>query len=175
MIELAILRRDLIEKVREMDRTELIERIYYVEEGALVLRQERYDMHAWPPGDLEGITASLYACHDRGGWLAGLFDDGRLVGIAAVDNRPLGPALDQLQLLFLHVSNGYRDQGQGTRLFEAARAAARGWGARTLYVSATPSEHTVTFYLARGCRLNPQPDPELFAQEPEDVHLLCDL
>ena len=56
-------------------------------------------------------------------------------------------------------------------LFEQACAVARTWGAALLYVSATPTENTVNFYLRRGCRLASTPDLELFAQEPEDIHL----
>jgi len=175
MIELRELQRGEIELVRGLDRRELIERLYYLEEGALVLRPERYDMQGWPPGELEGIIASLVACHSQGGWLGGLFDGERLIGVAALGSRLIGPERDQLQLVFLNVSHGYRDQGHGAHLFEAARAVARQRGARALYVSATPSEHTVGFYLARGCRLNPMPDPELFAEEPEDIHLICEV
>jgi hypothetical protein len=33
----------------------------------------------------------------------------------------------------------------------------------------------VRFYLGQGARLADPPDPELFALEPEDVHLVLDL
>jgi len=48
-------------------------------------------------------------------------------------------------------------------------------GAKQLYISATPSEHTVDFYLRLGCRLDLEPDSELFELEPEDIHLECEL
>jgi hypothetical protein len=44
-----------------------------------------------------------------------------------------------------------------------------------LYISATPSEHTIDFYLTLGCTLVDAPDPELFAREPEDIHLEYEL
>jgi hypothetical protein len=47
--------------------------------------------------------------------------------------------------------------------------------ARRLYISATPSENTVNFYLRQGCVLARQIDPELFELEPEDIHLEYDL
>jgi hypothetical protein len=40
-----------------------------------------------------------------------------------------------------------------------------------MYISATPSEHTVNFYLALGCQLAAEPDSELLELEPEDIHL----
>jgi hypothetical protein len=42
-----------------------------------------------------------------------------------------------------------------------------------IYRSATPTEGTVQFYLRQGCVVLEQPDPGLFALEPEDIHLEC--
>lgn len=154
-----------------IDRSELIEAIYHLERGALVLKPERYDMQGWPPGEAEASTRLLEDCYDRGGWFYGLFDDSRLVGVAVLEARFIGDPQDQLQLDFLHVSNGYRDQGLGRRLFNLAAAEAGRRGARRLYISATPSQHTIGFYLGLGCSVMAEPDPELFALEPEDIHL----
>jgi hypothetical protein len=54
---------------------------------------------------------------------------------------------------------------------EVERRAIAG-GARELYVSAVPSVPAVGFYLARGFRVAEEVDPGLFAQEPEDIHLV---
>ena len=48
-------------------------------------------------------------------------------------------------------------------------------GAATVSVSALPSGSAVGFSLPRGCRLADPPHPELFAPEPDDIHLVCDL
>jgi N-acetylglutamate synthase-like GNAT family acetyltransferase len=69
------------------------------------------------------------------------------------------------------VSRRRRGAGLGLTLFEKAVARARALGARRLYVSATPSESTVGFYLRRGCRVTDDVDAELFELEPEDIHL----
>ncbi len=159
----------------EIDRRELIEGVYYLEDGALVLHPERHDVQGWfqSRDELQRMTEDLCVRQARGAFVVSAWDAGRIVGIAALDNVSLGPQGDQLQLRLLHVSRDYRDQGVGGRLFEVARAEARRLGARDLYVSATPSEHTIRFYMAHGCRLNPHPDPALYAEEPEDIHLLC--
>jgi hypothetical protein len=60
-------------------------------------------------------------------------------------------------------------------LFALAAAEARRRGARQLYISATPSEHTVQFYQRQGCTLTLTPDPELYALEPDDIHFVFDL
>jgi predicted N-acetyltransferase YhbS len=175
MIDGRQLRRDEIEDVWTIDRREVIEAVYYLEGGALVLTPEYFNVRGWPPGEADASTPLLEDCCDHGGWFYGLFDDGRLIGVAVLENRFIGQPRDQLQLKFLHVSNGYRDQGLGKRLFDLAASQARQRGAQRLYISATPSEHTIDFYLGLGCTVTAEPDPELFALEPEDIHLEYDL
>jgi predicted N-acetyltransferase YhbS len=169
------LARHEIEAVWTIDRTELIERGYFLENGELVLKPAYFDVRSWPPGEAEKYTPLLQASYDRGGWFYGIFDDARLVGTAVLDNRFLGRQRDQLQLEFFHVSHPYRHRGLGQRLFALARDEARRRGARKLYISATPSEHTINFYLRQGSRLSPEPDAELLALEPDDIHLECDV
>jgi predicted N-acetyltransferase YhbS len=160
-----------IEEVWGIDRSEVIDALYHLEDGALVSRPRHLDVRGWPPGEAEKYTPILRACHDRGGWFHGLFDDERLIGVAVLESRFIGRNGDQLQLRFLHVSRAYRSQGWGQRLFALAQAEARRRGAKSLYISATPSERTVGFYLRSGCRLSLAPDPELLELEPEDIHL----
>lgn len=52
---------------------------------------------------------------------------------------------------------------------------AREAGSRRMYVSSTPSSSAVGFYIAQGCKLAEEVDPELYALEPDDIHLILDL
>lgn len=165
------LSRDEIEDVWTIDRSELIEAVFQLANGALVLRPARFDVRGWPLGEADRYTPILQACHDRGGWLYGLFEGQRLIGAAVLESRFIGGSRDQLQLAFLHVSAAHRHQGWGQHLFALAAGEARRRGARGLYISATPSQRTVDFYLRLGCRLSREPDAELLALEPEDIHL----
>lgn len=167
------LSRTEVAQIWSIDRSEVIHSIYVMEGGQLILKPAYFDAKGWPPGTVEETTPSLLACFDRGGWCWGAFDDDKLVGAAILESKFMGAAQDQLQLKFLHVSSAYRQQGLGKQLFEKARAEARTRGARQMYISATPSENTIHFYQQRGCVLVAQPDPELFALEPEDIHLVC--
>ena len=160
-----------INAIWTIDRRELIEGIYYLEGGQLVLKPEHYALLGWPPGEAELYTPLLEDCYDHGGWFLGLFDDLRLIGEAVLEGRFIGQPRDQLQLKSLHVSAAYRHQGLGQRRFGLAAAEALSRGARRLYITATPSEHTVNFYRSLGCRLAPAPDPDLLALEPDDIHL----
>ncbi len=63
-----------------------------------------------------------------------------------------------------------RSRGPGRTLFERSAAKAKGMGARMLYISSTPSENTVRFYLNLGRRVAEKVDPDLFELEPKDIH-----
>jgi GNAT superfamily N-acetyltransferase len=169
------LERDEIPLVWTIDRAEYIERIYVLEDGELVLQPHNFQVPGWEPGKAENDTPWLYEIFDRGGTFIAAFDDQRLVGAAAVDTLWRGPDRDLVQLAWLHVSNGYRKQGVGTRLINDARAVAREMGAKGLYISSAPTENTVNFYRSFGSQVLAEPDPELFAWEPEDIHLVCPL
>ncbi len=168
-----VLERNEIETIWTIDRSEAHYHVYRLENGELRLTPAYFDMKGWAPGQVETDTPLLYACFDRGGAFWGMFDEDRLVGVAVVDSVPRGIDSDRLQLEYLYVSCDYRGQGVGTRLFNAAKEFARASGARYLYISATPTENTINFYLGRGCRVAAPPDPDLFLIEPDDIHLIC--
>ncbi|HMO59747.1 MAG TPA: hypothetical protein PKC19_20520, partial [Roseiflexaceae bacterium] len=100
-----------IGRIWQIDRSEVIEAVYILVDGALVLRPDHFEATGWPPGESQQYTPILEACYDRGGWFYGLFDEQRLVGIVVLDTRALGTDLQQRQLLFLHIDHAYRGQG----------------------------------------------------------------
>jgi predicted N-acetyltransferase YhbS len=165
------LARDEIEDIWGIDRSETIENVYYLRDKALVLEAEHYDMPGWPPGEAERYTPILCDCFDRDGTFYGAFEGSEMVGVAVLESKFIGKAKDQLQLKFMSVDSGYRKKGMGKVLFEKAVERAETLGARRLYISATPSENTVNFYLHMGCEVTGEIDRELFELEPEDIHL----
>jgi predicted N-acetyltransferase YhbS len=174
-----IIYRDLskeeVDRFEEIDRTEVITHIYYMRGGKMVLEEELWELTDWSAGDKPEIRMKLHSCMDSGGSSWGAFDGDRLVGIASLDGRWYGSSGDTLDMYFLHVSNGYRHQGIGRRLFNMARDEARAMGARRMFVSGLPSLNTIRFYMAMGLDLAKEVDPVLFAREPEDIHLDMDL
>jgi len=172
-VEFRTLGREELESIWTIDRREFIERIYRLEDGALRLYPHDFDVPGWPAGKAERSTPLLYESFDLGATFFAAFDGEILAGVSMLDTIWRGAARDLLSLGLMHVGRDYRRTGVGTRLFEQARDAARMRGARGLYVSATPSENTIRFYLRRGCVVLAMPDPELFALEPEDIHLEC--
>lgn len=155
----------------QIDRREVIENIYYLRDGKLFLEPEHYDVPGWPPGEAEHYTPILLNCFERGGMFWGAFENNQLIGVAILESKFIGSQQDTLQLKFLHVSRDYRKQGIAATLFKIAVEKAKVMGAKKLYISATPSEHTVNYYMRLGCILETEIDPELFALEPEDIHL----
>ena len=121
------------------------------------------------------VAAKIEFCTSvvaRGGVLLGAFDVDRTAGLAIVL-----PSFEPLLawLAFLHVSRPYRRRGAAQALWDAAVDLAVQGGADSIYVSATPTESAVGFYLRQGCRLARPVHPDLFAAEPEDIHLTCSI
>jgi len=173
IVTLRPLARDEIDQIWTIDRSEVIHNIYTLDRGVLILKPAFCDARGWPPGEVETSMPLFHACFDRGGAFHGMFDELRLIGAIVIDSNFLGPNRDQLQVKFLYVSQGYRARGVGKCLLEHARTTARKRGAKHLYVSSTPSENTVNFYRRLGCVVAAEPDPELLALEPDDIHFLC--
>ena len=169
------LRREEIQQMWSIDRSEIIDNIYHHEDGQLVLKPEHYDLKGWPAGEAENSSPWFLDCFDRGGTFYGAFENANLIGAAVLGSRFIGLAKDQLQLIFLHVSRSHRGTGLGRKLFELTVARARELGARRLYISSNPSENTVKFYLYLGCRVTEELNRELYEEEPEDIHLEYDI
>lgn len=169
------LTRSEVPYVWQIDRSEVINKIYYLQKGKLVLKREHYDMRGWPPGEPEHYTPFLIDCFDHGGHFWGAFSGELLIGVVILENRFIGITKDTLQMKFLHVSNSFRKQGLGKKLFILAAEKAIELGAKKMYISATPAENTVNFYMRLGCVLASEIDTDLFALEPEDIHLEFDL
>lgn len=173
MLQARQLQRHEIEKIWTIDRREVIDHVYHIENGVLTLKAEHYDVTGWPEGEIEDYRPVLEECYDQGGWFYGLFEEQQLIGVVVLESRFIGEKQDTLQFKFFHVSSAYRGRGLGRQLFDEARHKAREKGAKWLYISATPSEHTVHFYQQQGSILAEKPDPDLFAFEPDDIHLVC--
>ena len=141
------------------------------------MHAERVDIQVprWSDNQVRSLVEKLSPELDQGGVMLGALERDLLVGIAVLGNRFIGENQSQLQLAFLHVSSGYRRQRVATRLLSEVRRLAKERGASQLYISATESESAVGFYLSQGAKLVEKVDEELYALEPEDIHLTLDL
>jgi predicted N-acetyltransferase YhbS len=87
MISERELRRSEIALVWNIDRSEVIDNLYSLENGTLVLRPHHIDVPGWPPGETEKYTPILLDCFDRGGWFYGAFDEAALIGAAVLESK----------------------------------------------------------------------------------------
>jgi ribosomal protein S18 acetylase RimI-like enzyme len=163
-----------IGRIAEIDRAEQVRIGYEVQEGELSKLHVQWDI---PNFIHEGkgehtLQEQIDFCQghlDRGGIMIGAFQGEALVGIGL-----LQPEIrDGLaQLAYLHVSSGYRRLGVGSRLMEEMLKEAKNRRSERIYVSATPTESAVGFYLSHGFHPVETPIPELFDLEPEDIHMV---
>lgn len=164
--------------IAEIDRSEHIDIEYTVKDGRLAERPVSYaDVPNWDPigtGSFS-VASHIAFCEPlvaAGAHLLGAFQGDTFMGLAVVDGRFES---DQAWLAFLHVSRPHRRRGAASALWTAAVDIALQSGARSMYVSATPTGSAVGFYLSRGCHLADPVHPDLYGLEPDDIHLVCDL
>lgn len=157
--------------LKAIDRSEVIEGVYRVDDGGLKLDSKRWEVPTWSGVELTEYIDRLAALIDSGGMVFSAWDQKNLVGIGSLDTSGVGGSPKLLKLDMLYVSAAHRGQGVGRALTELTVEHARSLGATDLYISATPTKQTVDAYLRMGATLLETPDPELLAREPEDIHL----
>ena len=162
-----------LSRVGEIDRREHIEVLYEQHGRHLLARHGDWSSPGWERDGhgAHSVAAQVQAVEHYvgdGGVALGAFADGRLVGIGIVVPH-LRPGV--AQLAYLHVSALSRATGIGCGLVERLEHIARAAGDSDMVVSATPSGNTVRFYRGRGFEPMATPLAELFALEPDDVHL----
>ena len=170
-IEYRQLTREEINKLSQIDRTEIINDVYYMRGGALVLEKEHHEVPDWSEADKQRRIEGLQKVFDKGATFNGAFDGNNLVGMSVLDHNPVRSGEKRLNLEGLWVSHQYRGSGIGKKLFQLAADEARERKAKTMYVSATPSKNTVHFYKRLGCNRAEPIDEYLYKKEPEDIHL----
>jgi GNAT superfamily N-acetyltransferase len=164
--------------IAAIDRSEHVDIQYAVVDGRLTEQPVAVtEVPRWDPtgSGPHSVSAQIEFCGSLiadGAVLLGAVDEERTLGVAVVD-----PAFEPrlAWLAFLHVSRPHRRHGVARALWDAAIDHARAAGAESLYISATPTGSAVGFYLRQGCQLANPLHPMLFANEPDDVHLVRSL
>jgi GNAT superfamily N-acetyltransferase len=169
---------DDLSRIGDIDRTEHVDVQLGVVDGRLVEQPVvMADIPAWDPvgSGPHSVAAHIEWCETvlaSGAAFLGALDGDQTAGLAIVDPS-FEPEL--AWLAFLHVSRPHRRRGVASALWGAAVAIAREADAAAIYVSATPTGSALGFYLRQGCRLADPVHPDLYAHEPDDIHLVCAL
>ncbi|OLS20055.1 MAG: hypothetical protein HeimC2_39100 [Candidatus Heimdallarchaeota archaeon LC_2] len=174
-MEIRQLKKDEFHKFNQIDRREIISKIYKHRDGKLVLEDEYYDVPEWTSSMKQEFVDSFIELDQRGGFVYGVFEDDKMVGMGTLDVKFIGKHKDLLQLAGLWVSTQYRYKGIAGKLVDHMKNKARNLGAKKLYVSATPSFNTIEFYKNRAFILTKDLDKTLFEKEPEDIHMEIEL
>jgi GNAT superfamily N-acetyltransferase len=161
-----------LSRIHELDVTEEIDHVYRQHGSRLELVAQSHRRSARSAEDWASEVGHWQAFVRDGGAAWAAFEDRRMIASAVLRNF-LEPEMSQLAGLY--VDRNWRRSGVGSALVETVANAARNAGAKRLYVSAIPSEATVNFYLALDFEPLEHPNPDLFALEPEDVHMCLNL
>ncbi|MGJ1197420.1 GNAT family N-acetyltransferase [Sphingobacterium spiritivorum] len=175
MPDIRILNKDELFRIKEIDRSEEIAELYVYAEGRLVIIPHIESVSGFDPAELEEIINRQYQLVSEGGVVYGAFDQDKLIGTASVDYKRIGVRHNYRKMDILYVSHTYQGKGIGRQLLNACKNSALDFGADKLYISATPTRNTVDFYLKNGARLTTELNNELFAAEPDDIHLEMDI
>ena len=125
----------------------------------------------WSPEQCREIAEDVvqHISLDQTGF--GAFDGGRIIGFAIVSHRIFGAVARYVQLVCFQISEEYRRQGIGRKLFSLVCEEARRLGADKLYISAHSSKESQAAYRALGCTPAEEVNEELAAAEPFDVQM----
>lgn len=162
-------------QIASIDRSEEIYEQYQLIEGVLTRVPFRVSVTAFDPNELDELISHQKKIIEVGGAVLGAWDGAKLVGVVSVENLPRGVDDQYRKMDILYVSKAFRSKGIGRELVEQSKRMARLFGGQKLYISATPTQSTVDFYLNLGATLTNQIVQELFDMEPLDIHLELDL
>ncbi|NEW06690.1 GNAT family N-acetyltransferase [Paenibacillus sp. SYP-B3998] len=160
-------------KIKEIDRSERIDLIYVNNKNdGLKEIKAGHECPTWSLEELDQLINRFKFEVTNGGKAYGAFDKDCLVGFGVLGHKFRGTNKDQLQIDLMYVTRAFRRQGIGRQLMDELSREARHRGARSLYISSTETESAVNFYKSSGSELTTELDDELFALEPNDIHMI---
>lgn len=158
-------------RIKEIDRAENIFEYYEYKNGELIIKSVYDLVDSFDEAELQEMIQRQQLLIANGGQVIAAFTDDRLVGVASVEQKRRGKQQHYCKMDILYVSNSYRGNKIGHQLVQKCAETAKAFGAKKLYISATPTKATVDFYLKEGASLVEEIDEELFELEPLDIHL----
>lgn len=156
-----------------LDRSDYSSTWCKIEDGLLVQEKREFRHPGFSQSQWDEIVEKWTDKLLRGEkLLIGAYDGETAIGVAGLDiGQRYGRDSNMYNFGPMWVSKEYRGHGIGKKLFMMVQEEAEKLDIGGLYVSATPVPRTVGFYMRMGCELLSSPDPRLFAEEPEDIHM----
>ncbi|WP_138493858.1 GNAT family N-acetyltransferase [Paenibacillus pinistramenti] len=159
----------------QIDRSEYIGKIYRQTASGVEESEAGHECGTWDEASLQKLKQRYEEELQAGGKAFGAFEDGLLVGFGVLAHKFRGKDRDRLQLDLMYVTRSHRRMGLGRRIMDEIKKEAVRRGARYLYISSTETESAVHFYRHSGSVPADEIDQELFALEPEDIHMVLKL
>lgn len=88
----------------------------------------------------------------NGGCVVAAFTDAQIIAFACIDGNLIGHPVCYSNLTMLFVDDRFQRLGIGKKLLGSIKNGASKIGADRLFISAIPSEDTIAFYFAIGCK-----------------------
>lgn len=110
----------------------------------------------------------------NGGCAIAAFNDAQIIAFACIDGKLRGHPVCYANLTMLFVDDRFQRLGIGKQLIGEIKNEASKIGADRLFISAIPSEDTVAFYFAVGCKDTEYIIPEFVDTEKDrffELHL----
>ena len=158
---------EIYKHILEVDVSEHGEFIYLWQDGKLVTQPLIWDRPPRTAETWQENWASVLSLPGVKAW--GAFKGDVMVGII-VYRRHLTEDMAQLDALF--VDKNHRKQGIAAHLTKLLEEQAIADGHKRLYVSATESKSAVGFYTSQGFVPTQDAHPQLYALEPNDIHMI---
>lgn len=168
MIQLRELPTLILDDVTALDVAESGAQRYRVVDGQLQIFEQTWQRPFWDRDHWTQILAK-WTTKLKPDCYVGAYAGATLVGLAGLRER-LTPTMAQLTSLY--IDRQHRQQGIASQLVQAVFHLSAASGAQAIYVSAKPSIPAVGFYTRHGFRVTAHPDPDLFALEPLDIHMV---
>lgn len=162
------------ERIREINASQFIKRAWREVDGVMQLVEINYQDPDFPNG-YENHLIALKETFESGGMVFGAFDDTKLIGFCSVNHHFFGVRYKYVLLDQLFISNEYRGNGIGKKLFFLSADIAKSWGADKIYICAGSAEETVAFYFAIGCEEAKEINQELYEDDARDYQLEYDI
>lgn len=157
------------EFLQNFEHNQTYNRIWEKQDGLWSLKETSV-VRTWDEEKRLWIPQYLSEKLENGGFTLGALVEDKLAGFITLDGVFGGFKEKYLNLVMFFVDDRYRRQGIGRKLFEEGVKRASDMGAEKIFISAIPSEETIAFYFAMGCRDAEEIIPE-FVDTPNDRYL----
>lgn len=159
-----------LEKFMDFNRFQEVNQCWRKIDSEWVLKDIQF-VDDWSNDDKEVLVRCLRNTVNTDGAVLGAFDIDKLVGFASIESDFFGSNNEYIQLSSLHISNEYRGNGIGKKLFSLIANEAKKKGAKKLYISSHSSKETQAFYKNVGCVWATEVNDLLLQKEPFDCQL----